>query len=197
MVDWLKNSKYAWRIHAILSPENTALKIQESYVKFQNYTISLEPPEDGSLVKFPTWQLVRSRIYSWRERDKKQTEKSGNNDGKTPIALEDKAMISMKLFISRLKSKYFNKFFQTFLKCFTSAYTHKMVWKWGVKKYYMLSTKVLIIHASNQLQWIKLLVNTLYSKNVILLIFKLQNIKGECVIICNIWWPKILDLKII
>ena len=33
MVDWLKNSKYAWQIHANLSPENTALKIQESFKK--------------------------------------------------------------------------------------------------------------------------------------------------------------------
>ena len=78
MVDWFKNSKYAWQIHANLSPENTALKIQESYEKFQDYTSSLEPPEDGSLVKFPTWHLVRFRMYTWRQWVKKQTEKLGH-----------------------------------------------------------------------------------------------------------------------
>ena len=49
---------------------------------------NLEPPEDGSLVKFPTWQLLRSRVYSWKHWVKKQTEKSGKTGGKTPIALE-------------------------------------------------------------------------------------------------------------
>ena len=48
----------------------------------------MEPHEDGSLVKFPKRQLVRSRMYSWRQWVKKQTEKSGKTGGKTPIPME-------------------------------------------------------------------------------------------------------------
>ena len=79
-----------------------------------------------------------------------------------------KALISMKLFITRLKSEYLKKFFPTFLGCFSSTYTHKVVWKWGVKNSIYCQQKLLIIQARNHMQQIKMLVNTLSLKNVIL-----------------------------
>ena len=43
--------------------EKTALNVQESYEKFHYYINSLEPPEDGSLVIFPIWHMVRTCTY--------------------------------------------------------------------------------------------------------------------------------------
>ena len=92
MVDWLKNGDNARRIFATnRSPENTALHVQESYEEFQHHINNLEPPEDGSLVMFPTWQMVRRRMYSWKRWVKNQIEKlriTGQSGRRPPTPME-------------------------------------------------------------------------------------------------------------
>ena len=94
MVDWLKNGEDAWRILACpipYSPQNTALHVHDAYEKFKSHINNLEPPEGGSLVMFPTWQMVRRRMYSWKRWVKNQIEKlriTGQSGRRPPTPME-------------------------------------------------------------------------------------------------------------